>query len=104
MRHVSKVLAVLSIAAGVAPAVNAAQPSDSNGNAVAPVANAAPFGGPAYGAPGYVGPYAYGPAPYYGPGYWGGPWGHGGGSGRVRISFDFDGLADGWVPWRGWWW
>ena len=102
MRHVNKILAVLSVAATVAPAVNAAQPSDSNGNAVAPVANAAPFGSPAYGAPGYLGPYAYGPAPYYGPGYWGGPWGHGGGSGR--ISFDFDGLADGWVPWRGWWW
>jgi hypothetical protein len=97
MRNMKKVLAVLSVAAVMAPAVAAAaQPNDSS--ASVPAATT----GTAYGAPAFYGPPPYAYGPYYGPGYWGGPWGRGAGSGRMRVNFDFDGFANGWMPWN-WW-
>ncbi|MCK7492226.1 MAG: hypothetical protein MZW92_11940 [Comamonadaceae bacterium] len=42
--------------------------------------------------PGYYGPPAY-YGPHYGHGY---GRGYGSGSGRVTMSFDFDGFANGW--------
>lgn len=102
MRNVTKAVAILSLFGTMAaPAAIAAQPNPSASSAPAAV----PAAGGAYPAP-FHGPAYYGPAPYYGP--WYGPgysgWGRGGGSGRMRVSFDFDGLLDGWLPWRGWWW
>jgi hypothetical protein len=101
MRNVTKTLAVLSFAAAVAvPAFAASQAENSNGSGTAPVAS----GAPAYGAP-VFGPGYYGPPAYYGPHYGHGYGrGYGSGSGRVTMSFDFDGFANGWAPWRGWWW
>ena len=106
MRNVNKVLAVLLVAVAVAPAVNAEPPSNTRGSGITPVANGTPAGAPFSSAPGYVAPYPYYgpyPGPYYGPGYWGSR-GNAGGSGHVSVSFDFDGLLNGWAPWRGWWW
>jgi len=104
MGNVKKVLAVLSVAAVVIPAAFAAQPSSSQGvsNATAPMVGGPAYGGPAYAAPGYYAPPAY-YGPYHGSNYRGRTWGRGSGSGHMRVSVDFDGFANGCMPWNGWW-
>lgn len=103
MCSVKKALAILSVAALGISAAFAAQPGIEDGsNATVAAVSGPAYGGPVYSAPAvYSSPSYHGP--HYGSNYRGRGWGRGSGSGHMRVSFDFDGFANGCMPWNGWW-
>lgn len=103
MRSTRKALTILSIAVLLIPLAYAAKASIEEGsNATAPVVSGPDYGGPVYSAPTVYGPPVY-HGPYYGSGHRGRTGGRGSGSGHVSMSFDFEGFANGCMPWNGWW-
>lgn len=103
MCGVRKALSILFVAALGTQAAFAVQPSIEDGGSALPArVNGPAYRGPIYAAPADFGPPPYS-GPYYGSQYRGRTWGRGSGSGHVRVSFDFDGFANGCMPWSGWW-